>query len=71
MEPTEAALRLKLILGKYRVERITKEPAGFAMTIRLNEESDIKLTCFVPIFADVKEGDVLTLYTEVLRHATH
>lgn len=59
-----AELRHKLALGKYLVTRVVKHHLGFEMVIDLG--NSIKLTCVVPPSSDVREGDVLTLYTEVL-----
>jgi hypothetical protein len=70
MESHSAALRLKLILGKYRVIRV--ERAGAFLRFALELQEGIKIVCEIPATADVKEGDLLTLYTEVLCHpSTH
>lgn len=57
-------LRFKLVLGKYRVIRIQPVPDGHAMVLDLG--NSVKMTVIVPPIADVREGDLLTLYTEVL-----
>jgi hypothetical protein len=55
--------RLKLVLGKYPVKKLERKFGGLVfwldlggpqMQIRLNND------------ADVREGDLLTIYTEVL-----
>jgi len=64
MEPVEAQvknnLRLVLNLGKYRVierqDQVMKLALGGSTT----------MTVTLPPHADVKAGDILTLYTEVL-----
>lgn len=53
-------LRMILVLGKFRVtERQTN-----LMKIALGGSTT--MTCTLPDQADVREGDLLTLYTEVL-----
>lgn len=52
--------RLVLVLGKYRVTERTN--AG--MKLALGGSTTMSVT--VPPIADVREGDILTLYTEVL-----
>jgi hypothetical protein len=66
MEPSKDALRHKLILGKFPVTKIERSAFGFKFVLQL---PGIKLVLDVPITADVREGDLLTLYTEVLVHA--
>lgn len=63
---TDPALRYKLILGRFRVEKITELGASLEFSIRLPGLGC--LICTGPK-ADVKEGDLLTLYTEVLANA--
>ena len=64
MEPPEAALvkplRLILQLGKFRV--IERE--NLSMKLALGGSTTMTVT--LPEYADVKSGDLLTLYTEVL-----
>lgn len=60
--------RLKLVLGKFPVARVIKTPWGFAFSLTLPGIKE-KLVISVPDHADVREGDLLTLYTEVLTNA--
>ena len=60
-------LRYKLILAKLPVTKVEKVPAGFKFA--LDMLNGVKLVVEVPAHADVKEGDLLTIYTEVLAHA--
>ena len=68
MEPTEtemtAALRkpfrLVLVLGKFRVSERTEA------VMKLELGGSTTMTVTLPPHADVKAGDLLTLYTEVL-----
>jgi hypothetical protein len=66
LEPAEAPLRYKLILGKFRVTRIIEQGALLEFHIQLPGLGT--LMCTGPK-ADVKEGDLLTLYTEILANA--
>lgn len=52
--------RLVLVLGKFRV----KERQDRKMVLKLGGSTEI--TVNLPEHADVREGDLLTLYTEVL-----
>lgn len=63
MEPAETALRYKLVLGKFLVSRVIQKGAMLEFSIDLPGLG--KLICTGPL-ADVKEGDLLTLYTEIL-----
>jgi hypothetical protein len=63
MESFEAPIRYKLILGKFQVTRIIEQGALLEFHIHLPGLG--YLMCTGPK-ADVKEGDLLTLYTEVL-----
>lgn len=60
MEPAKTALRLVLNLGKYRVT----ERENLQMKLALGGSTTMTVT--LPPHADVKAGDLLTLYTEVL-----
>lgn len=64
MEPIEGALakpmRLVLILGKFRVT----ERENNLMKVALGGSTTMTVT--LPDRADVKAGDILTFYTEVL-----
>lgn len=61
------ALRYKLVLGKYPVVRVEQIAGGFAFVIQF--PNGVKMIVNSPTDADVREGDLLTLYTEVLAHA--
>lgn len=52
--------RLVLVLGKFRV----KERQDRKMVLKLGGSTE--MTVMLPEHADVREGDLLTLYTEVL-----
>ena len=68
MEPTEtemtAALRkpfrMVLVLGKFRVSERT------SAMMKLELGGSTTMTVTLPPHADVKAGDLLTLYTEIL-----
>jgi hypothetical protein len=66
MEPTEDSLRkayrLILKLGKFRV----LERSEFTMKIALGGSTTMTVSDPILTQADVKAGDILTLYTEVL-----
>jgi hypothetical protein len=59
--------RLKLILGKYRVISVRDELGYLHAVIDLGRP--MKMIVQLPRSVDVREGDLLTLYTEVLTHA--
>ena len=59
--------RLTLPLGKFRVTRVERTAFGVKFLLLLPGLGG--LVCDVPIHADVREGDILTLFTEVLRDA--
>jgi hypothetical protein len=60
MEPTKAQMRLVLVLGKFRVTDKTET------TMKLALGGSTTMTISIPPYADVRPGDLLTLYTEVL-----
>ena len=60
-------MRLKLLLGKFPVTKIVKAAVGFDFVLEL--PNSIRMTVNVPTHADVREGDLLTIYTEVYTHA--
>ena len=68
MEPPQTALRYQLILGKFPVIKIDKDPFDKLQFV-LDVGKKVYMVCTPPPNADVKEGDLLTLYTEVLVHA--
>ena len=57
---TDKPLRIVLNLGKYRVLERTE------LEMKLALGGSTTMTCSVEPFMDVKSGDLLTLYTEVL-----
>lgn len=63
MEPTENKMRYVLILGKFRVTERTESQMKLALG------GSTTMTVALPPRADVKAGDILTLYTEVLTDA--
>ena len=61
--PTYTGPRLKLILGKYPIIRVEAPILGIKQfAIRVNE---ITIVIDAPHDADVREGDLISLYTEV------
>ena len=60
MESAQAPLRVKLVLGKFRVISRTE----LEMKVALGGSTT--MTVGVESFMDVREGDLITLYTEVL-----
>jgi hypothetical protein len=64
MESLSGQMRMKLVLGKYPVVRIEKSPNGLYFALQLQE--GIKYVVEVPATVDIREGDLLTLYTEIL-----
>ncbi len=63
MESLKKQVRYRLVLGKFRVEKVNELGASLEFSIRLPGLG--VLICTGPK-ADVKEGDLLTLYTEIL-----
>lgn len=63
MEPPKDKVRYVLILGKYRVVERTEKQMKLALG------GSTTMTVTLPPHADVKAGDILTLYTEVLTDA--
>lgn len=61
MESTKAQMRAVLPLGKYRI--IERSPTGFKLALG----GSTTMTVSAPMqHFDIRDGDVLTLYTEVL-----
>ena len=60
------SLRYKLILGKFAVTKIERIPTGLRFAIHFPGLGHV--ICDGPL-ADVREGDLLTLYTEILSNA--
>ena len=61
--PAYTGPRLKLVLGKYRVLRVKRRPLG-AQQFSIQLGSNLAVID-APHNADVREGDLLALYTEV------
>jgi hypothetical protein len=59
-------IRYKLVLGKFAVGRVIDRGASLEFSIELPGLG--RLICTGPK-ADVKEGDLLTLYTEIFANA--
>ena len=56
--------RLRLVLGKFRVTSVSSGLTG--TQLKINLDGAVTMVVDAPIQADVKLGDILTLYTEVL-----
>lgn len=73
MEPSQGKIdytkkpRYKLVLGKYPIAKITEREGILRVDVQLN--GPVMFTFYVGKYADVREGDLLTLYTEVLANA--
>lgn len=73
MEPAEGEIdykklpRYKLILGKYPVVKIVEREETLKVDVQLN--GPVMFTFYVGKYVDVREGDLLTIYTEVLANA--
>jgi hypothetical protein len=61
----DSTLRQRLILGKFPVIRAN----SYAVTLKLGGTTE--MTFARPPRSDIREGDLLTLYTEVLFDAQH
>ena len=64
MEPVKSALRYVLVLGKVQVIKIDKGTTGQKITVDMSKGVTAMFDC--PPRADVRLGDYLTIYTEVL-----
>ena len=64
MEPLKETLRLIVNLGKYQVVKVDKGTLGTSFVLALPNNVTIKAD--LPYQADIRTGDRLTLYTEVL-----
>lgn len=60
-------IRLKLVLGKFLVSNVSRTVGGHKFTLTFPGLGQIHVD--VGFDVDVKEGDLLTLYTEVLSDA--
>ena len=67
MEPIKEKVRLVANLGIYTVIKVEQGTLGTRFTIAL--PNNVTLTADLPYRADVRIGDRLTLYTEVLANA--
>ena len=56
--------RYRLILGKYPITKVEPVAGGIRIKVRVSE--GVSFDTIVPTSADVRLGDLLTLYTEVL-----
>lgn len=68
MEPAQAPvkepLRVRIVLGKFQVKQLVQGKTGGVMTVDMT--NGVSMRCEVPTVADVRLGDYLTFYTEVL-----
>ncbi len=63
---TEERIRYKLVLGKFAVGKVNEKGSSLEFSIELPGLG--RLICTGPK-ADVREGDLLTLYTEIYANA--
>lgn len=63
MESLESKVRYKILLGKFAVTRVIEKGSNLEFSIHLPGLGH--LICTGPK-ADVREGDLLSLYTEIL-----
>lgn len=61
--------RYQLNLGKYPVIEVT--PNQTNQTVVLDMQNKMFIRMAAPLTADVRVGDLLTIYTEVLQKETH
>lgn len=66
MQEFQNRRRYKLELGKFQIKRVDKHPLRLGLQMALELPGLGLLICTVPASTDVREGDLLTLYTEVL-----
>jgi hypothetical protein len=67
MSKVEGKLRFVLVLGKFQVLKVEKGALGTKFSLNLG--SGVTITADTAVKADVRPGDLLTLYTEVLADA--
>lgn len=67
MEPVKGKVRLRLILGKFPVVSVNKSISGYKIGLQL--PNGIQMMIDIPETSDVRQNDLLTLYTEILTHA--
>ncbi len=63
MEPAESTLRLRLVLGKFRIKSVSQGVLGTKAVVDFT--NSVTMTIDIPVAADVRENDLITLYTEV------
>lgn len=56
-------LRLRCVLGKFRCVAITRNLDLWQATIQVTDGYQMRM--MIPDFADLRPGDLLTLYTEI------
>lgn len=66
-EPFADRVRYQLLLGKFQVKRVYQDLGQLKMAIELPGLG--LMLCPIPPSADVREGDLLTLFTEILANA--
>lgn len=64
MESAETKIRLRLLLGKFQVKWVNPGVSGMKFALDMGNAITLNGDC--PIRADIRVGDLLTLYTEVL-----
>ena len=64
MESASPSLRILVILGKYRVTKVEK--GVFGTKFRMDMGNSVFVDADLGVSADVRVGDLLTIYTEVL-----
>ncbi len=62
-DTNESPLRLRLILGKFQVRRASFGVLGTKALVDLG--NSVTMNIDIPVTADVRDGDWITLYTEV------
>ena len=67
MEPVEKKVRYKLLITKSQVIKVEQGALGTRFYVQLPQ--GIILTADLTFEADVKQGDVLSIYTEIYAHA--
>ena len=66
MPPKYIGPSARLELGKYRVNRVFRSGKGQIFSITIDE---VTLAINAPPYADIREGDLITLFTEVAINA--
>ena len=61
--PLEKRMRYKLVIGKFAVKKVVDRGAALEFAV---EFPGLGTMIFVGPKADVREGDLLTFYTEIL-----